>query len=204
MTKPCVLIIDDEANLVSSVAYGLGAHGFDGVGAGTGAEGLAVAEKRQPRAILLDQKLPDASGIDLIAPLRSLDNRVAIIMIFAHGDIPTAVEAVRRGAYDFVTKPFELDDLVGVLRSALSPGTARAGRAAPCRRCARHLPARAQAQAEARRHGLSGNRPLSRAQERNPLLYAIRAPKYTTVNNCISSGIGLACQLRRTSMTQIN
>ena len=130
MTKPCVLIIDDEANLVSSVAYGLGAHGFDGIGAGTGAEGLAVAEKRHPNAILLDQKLPDASGIDLIAPLRSLDDRVAIIMISAHGDIPTAVEAVRRGAYDFVTKPFELDDLIGVLRSALNPGGARVARAA--------------------------------------------------------------------------
>jgi two-component system, NtrC family, response regulator AtoC len=130
MTRPCVLIIDDEANLVSSVAYGLGAHGFDGIGAGTGAEGLAVAEKRHPNAILLDQKLPDASGIDLIAPLRSLDDRVAIIMISAHGDIPTAVEAVRRGAYDFVTKPFELDDLIGVLRSALNLGGARVARAA--------------------------------------------------------------------------
>lgn len=127
MTKPCVLIIDDEANLVSSVAYGLGAHGFNGIGAGTGAEGLAMAERRHPDAILLDQKLPDATGIDLIAPLRLLDDRVAIIMISAHGDIPTAVEAVRRGAYDFVTKPFELDDLVGVLRSALSPGSRRTG-----------------------------------------------------------------------------
>ena len=129
MTKPCVLIIDDEANLVSSVAYGLGAHGFDGIGAGTGAEGLAVAQRRHPNAILLDQKLPDILGIDLIAPLRSLDDRVAIIMISAHGDIPTAVEAVRRGAYDFVTKPFELDDLVGVLRSALVPTRLRSGHA---------------------------------------------------------------------------
>jgi two-component system response regulator AtoC len=144
MTKPCVLIIDDEANLVSSVAYGLGAHGFEGIGAGTGAEGLAVAEKRHPDAILLDQKLPDALGIDLIAPLRSLDDRVAIIMISAHGDIPTAVEAVRRGAYDFVTKPFELDDLVGVLRSALIPASARVGHAAR----PTHIPAPAAFQVE--------------------------------------------------------
>ena len=121
MTRPCVLIIDDEANLVTSVAYGLDAHGFHGIGAGTAAEGLDMAGKRQPRAILLDQKLPDGLGIDLIAPLRVLDETAPIIMISAHGDIPTAVEAVRRGAYDFVTKPFELDDLVGILRKALAP-----------------------------------------------------------------------------------
>ncbi|WP_088346804.1 MULTISPECIES: sigma-54 dependent transcriptional regulator [Rhodomicrobium] len=121
MTRPCVLIIDDEANLVSSVAYGLGAYGFNGIGAANAAEGLDLAGKRQPSAILLDQKLPDGLGIDLIAPLRALDETAPIIMISAHGDIPTAVEAVRRGAYDFVTKPFELDDLVGVLRRALAP-----------------------------------------------------------------------------------
>jgi DNA-binding NtrC family response regulator len=92
--------------------------------------------------VLLDQRLPDSPGIDLIAPIRSLDTAVPIVMISAHGDIPTAVEAVRRGAHDFVTKPFDLDDLAAALRSALardagSPrsaarGEAGARRAGPC------------------------------------------------------------------------
>jgi DNA-binding NtrC family response regulator len=125
MRQPRVLIVDDEANLVTSVAYGLRAHGFDSIGAATAAEGLALARERRPDAVLLDQKLPDTPGIDMIAPIRSLDAAVPIIMISAHGDIPTAVEAVRRGARDFVTKPFDLDDLAAALRTALARDVGR-------------------------------------------------------------------------------
>jgi DNA-binding NtrC family response regulator len=121
MTKPSVLIIDDEENFVASVAYGLTAHGFKSIGAGTSMDGLRSARTKLPSAVLLDQKLPDGDGIDLIRPLKTLDENLPIIMISAHGDIPTAVEAVRRGARDFIAKPFELDDLVGALRSALKP-----------------------------------------------------------------------------------
>ncbi len=121
MTRPSVLIIDDEENFAASVAYGLMAHGFEGYSAGSASDGLKTARTRQPNAVLLDQKLPDGAGIDLIAPLKALYGELPIIMISAHGDIPTAVEAVRRGARDFLAKPFELDDLVGALRTALSP-----------------------------------------------------------------------------------
>jgi DNA-binding NtrC family response regulator len=131
MSEKGVLIIDDEENFVASVTYGLAAYGFDGFGAGTAAAGLEAARRRRPHAVLLDQMLPDGLGIDLIAPLRALDEAPAIIMISAHGDIPTAVEAVRRGARDFIAKPFELDDLVSVLRSALAPLPAPAPLARP-------------------------------------------------------------------------
>jgi two-component system, NtrC family, response regulator AtoC len=129
--KPRVLIIDDEANLVSSVAYGLSIHGFESVTAATASEGLAQLREHRPQAVLLDQRLPDAAGIDIIMPIRSSDPNVAIVMISAHGDIPTAVEAVRRGAHDFVTKPFDLDDLAAVLRTALTPAGRRHTRPQP-------------------------------------------------------------------------
>ena len=128
MRRPRVLVVDDEANLVSSVVYGLGAYGFDCIGAATAAEGLALVRARRPEAVLLDQKLPDATGLDLIAPIRSADPGAAIVMISAHGDIPTAVEAVRRGAHDFITKPFDLDDLALVLRAALDPERGKRGK----------------------------------------------------------------------------
>ncbi len=129
MTGGRVLIIDDESNLVSSVVYGLQAHGFESLGAGTATEGLAMVRAHRPQAVLLDQKLPDAAGIDMIAPIRAADPGIAIVMISAHGDIPTAVEAVRRGAHDFVTKPFDLDEIAAVLRTALAPAGARKHRA---------------------------------------------------------------------------
>jgi DNA-binding NtrC family response regulator len=72
--------------------------------------------------VVLDQRLPDGLGVDLIAPIRALNRQTRIIMISAHGDIPTAVEAVRRGAVDFLAKPFDLDDFVTVLREASASG----------------------------------------------------------------------------------
>lgn len=118
MTKPRLLVIDDEANFVNSLIYGLSAHGIEAHGAMNAIEGLAVLRKRRPDIVLLDQQLPDGLGIDLIKPICTFDPSIRIVMISAHGDIPTAVEAVRRGAADFVSKPFDLEDVVSLVRTA--------------------------------------------------------------------------------------
>jgi DNA-binding NtrC family response regulator len=128
MTRPRVLVIDDEANFVSSLIYGLSAHGIDAHGAMSAAEGVAAARKYRPNILLLDQQLPDGIGTDLIKPIHSVDRSIRIVMISAHGDIPTAVEAVRRGAVDFVTKPFDLEDVVALVRGAGPPRPSRLDR----------------------------------------------------------------------------
>lgn len=114
MKQPQVLIIDDEPNFVSSMIFGLSAHGIPARGAASAAEGLREARARATDLVILDHKLPDDMGINLIPQLRA--GGADIVMVSAHGDIPTAVEAVKRGALDFLIKPFDLDDLVGVVQ----------------------------------------------------------------------------------------
>ncbi|KAB2916659.1 MAG: sigma-54-dependent Fis family transcriptional regulator [Hyphomicrobiaceae bacterium] len=128
MSGPRLLVIDDEVNLVASMLYGFAAHGFEAQGASSAADGLAALRACKPNLVLLDHKLPDAFGLDLIAPIHALDQDLPIVMISAHGDIPTAVEAVKRGALDFVSKPFDLEDLVGVVQAALHSKDGAKGR----------------------------------------------------------------------------
>lgn len=126
---PRVLVIDDEANFVASTVYGLTAHGIAARGATTAAGGLADLAVNRTDIVILDQRLPDGNGVDFIPEIRTANPDAKIVMISAHGDIPTAVEAVRRGALDFMTKPFDLDDLVTVIRQITAP--ADGGSASP-------------------------------------------------------------------------
>ncbi|HZZ83216.1 MAG TPA: sigma-54 dependent transcriptional regulator [Anaeromyxobacteraceae bacterium] len=116
---PSVLIIDDETSLVSSLSFALRADGYQAEGAGTGAEGLAAVERLRPDVVLLDLRLPDGSGLDWLERLRAAHAETPVIMISAHGETRSAVRAVKLGAFDYLTKPFELDDLFVTLRSAL-------------------------------------------------------------------------------------
>jgi DNA-binding NtrC family response regulator len=129
MKQPQVLIIDDEPNFVSSMIFGLSAHGIPARGAASAAEGLQEARARATDLVILDHKLPDDMGINLIPQLRA--GGADIVMVSAHGDIPTAVEAVKRGALDFLIKPFDLDDLVGVVRRSVRGAPALSSAPAP-------------------------------------------------------------------------
>ena len=114
-----ILIIDDETSLVRSLSFALEDEGHTVRGAGTGAEGLAAAAEFTPDLILLDLKLPDMSGLDVLEKLTAQKCDAQVIMISAHGDTRAAVKAVKLGAADYITKPFDLDDLSLTIRAAL-------------------------------------------------------------------------------------
>jgi len=114
-----ILIIDDEAALVNSLAFALRAEGHDVRGVGTAAEGLRVGEQPPPSLVLLDLRLPDGSGLEVLEKLLVLLPGVPVIMMSAHGDTRVAVKSVKLGAFDYLTKPFELDELFLTIRSAL-------------------------------------------------------------------------------------
>lgn len=114
-----ILIIDDETNLVRSLAFALEDEGHAVRGAGTGREGLAAVEAARPDLILLDLKLPDMSGLDVLEALKARQAEAQVIMISAHGDTRAAVRAVKLGAADYITKPFDLDDLSMTIRATL-------------------------------------------------------------------------------------
>ncbi|WP_199688109.1 sigma-54-dependent transcriptional regulator [Noviherbaspirillum sedimenti] len=114
-----ILIIDDESNLVRSLTFALEDEGHVVHGAGTAAAGLSAAAQLQPELILLDLKLPDMSGLEVLELLKAQQIAAQVIMISAHGDTRAAVKAVNLGAADYITKPFDLDDLSMTIRVIL-------------------------------------------------------------------------------------
>jgi DNA-binding NtrC family response regulator len=114
-----VLIIDDETALVNSLSFALRNDGYEVEGAATGADGLRALGERPPAVVLLDVRLPDGSGLEWLERIRAAHPEIPVVMISAHGDTRAAVRSVKMGAFDYLTKPFELDDLLITLRAAL-------------------------------------------------------------------------------------
>jgi two-component system response regulator HydG len=114
-----VLVIDDEEALRASVAKILSrlGHGVDT--AATATEGLALLSKQPYELVLTDFRLPDLDGLEVIARARALRPEAEIVLFTGFGSIPLAVQAIKRGAYDFVTKPFKRADLERVVARAL-------------------------------------------------------------------------------------
>jgi len=119
MRGPSVLVIDDEENLRASLSYGLKAHGIDSWGAKDATSGLAFLEQQVPDMAFVDLCLPDSQGLELLTTIKARHPALPVAMISAHGDIRVAVEAVKVGAVDFIAKPFELEDIVALIRKTL-------------------------------------------------------------------------------------
>lgn len=128
-----VLIIDDEEALVRSLSYALRAEGLKVGAAYSGEEGLALLADSARRCdiVLLDLGLPGLDGIATLDALRKLRPTLPVIMISAHGDTRAAVQAVKGGATDYLTKPFELDDLLATIQDALAVPDALDGEPVP-------------------------------------------------------------------------
>src|ERR1041384_4571311 len=110
MPKPRILVIDDEAPIRDSLKMTLEYEGYEFIGAATGQEGLALAEREAPDMVLLDIKMPGMDGMDVLTRLRAMNEALPIVMISAHGTTPPAVEAIKKGAIDFLEKPFDSTD----------------------------------------------------------------------------------------------
>src|SRR5213079_2648800 len=104
MPKSRILVIDDEAAIRDSLRMTLEYEGYEVLAAATGQEGLAVAERDAPDLVLLDVKM---DGIEVLERLRNMNEALPIVMISGHGTTTTAVEATKRGAVNFLDKPFE-------------------------------------------------------------------------------------------------
>src|SRR5215470_10248217 len=119
MPKPRILVIDDEGAIRDSLKMTLEYDGYEVVGAATGQEGLALAEREAPDLVLLDVKMPGMDGIEVLERLRNMNDQLPVIVISGHGTISTAVEATKKGAFDFVEKPFASEKILVSLRNAL-------------------------------------------------------------------------------------
>ncbi len=114
-----ILVIDDEPFITKSLKQHLEKENLEVLTAESGEEGLEVFRSEIPDIVLLDLNMPGMSGIETLEAMRKINNEVVIIIITAHGDIETAVSAIKLGAHDFVEKPFELDRISVLINKAM-------------------------------------------------------------------------------------
>jgi two-component system nitrogen regulation response regulator NtrX len=114
-----VLIVDDESSIRDSLRMVLEYEGLKVVEASSGDQGLQQVRRLQPDAVLLDIKMPELDGLQVLQLLRERGYEMPVIIITGHGDIETAIEATRKGAFDFFEKPLQRDRVLLSLRNAL-------------------------------------------------------------------------------------
>ena len=116
---PRILVIDDEASLRHALIRGLHRANYACVAAATGREGVDRFTQESFDAVLTDVRLPDISGLDVVAVLTEMDASVPVVVMTGYGTMDTALEAMRRGARDYVQKPFVVRDVAQTLGRAL-------------------------------------------------------------------------------------
>jgi two-component system, NtrC family, response regulator HydG len=114
-----VLIVDDEPRMADSIAVALRRRGHVCVVAGSGTEALARHAEQAADVVITDLKMPGMDGFELLENLAEAAPGVPVIVLTAHGDVPSAVDAMRRGAFHFLTKPFDNDELRSLVARAL-------------------------------------------------------------------------------------
>ncbi|MBW2395698.1 MAG: sigma-54-dependent Fis family transcriptional regulator [Deltaproteobacteria bacterium] len=108
---PSIVIIDDEHVLGRQIGRALETSGHEVQLAETGKDGIALVQDTDPDLVLLDLRLPDTSGLDVLEELRKRDPSLPVVLMTAYGSVSDAVEAMRRGAVDYLQKPLDLGEL---------------------------------------------------------------------------------------------
>jgi two-component system response regulator AtoC len=120
-----VLVVDDEENIRLVLRTLLKKHGYEVEVAEEGEGALAALESFDPDVILTDVRMPKMGGMDLLAALRAKQHPATVIVMSAYGNVDLAIEAMKAGAYDYVSKPFKPDEIVLALRKAEERETLR-------------------------------------------------------------------------------
>lgn len=110
--SPLLLIVEDDALLRERLARAFAARGFDVRQASDIAEAEAAAKHEAPELVVLDLRMPQGNGLDLIPKLLTVDPATKIVILTGYGSVATAIEAVRRGAVHYLTKPADADEIL--------------------------------------------------------------------------------------------
>jgi len=114
-----ILIADDELNMRLVLSAMLKKEGFEVSSASNGREALQILKSNKIAVVITDLKMPDMDGMELLTHISERYPEIPVVMITAHGTVATAVEALKKGALDYITKPFDLDDLKNVIYKAI-------------------------------------------------------------------------------------
>jgi two-component system response regulator HydG len=133
-----VLVVDDKEMMRDSVGSTLHRAGFTVVSAENGESALGLIATRRPDAVVTDLRMPGLSGLELLERIRGIDDELPVVIMTAYAEVESAVRAIKLGAFDYVTKPFEGDELVIAIKRAI--GHARLIRENALLRAASDLP----------------------------------------------------------------
>ncbi len=114
-----VLVVDDKEMMRDSVVVTLERAGFTVVSAADGAAALELVARKRPDAVVTDMRMPAMTGIELLEKVRAIDDELPVVLMTAFGTIETAVKAMKLGAFDYLTKPFEGDELIISIKRAI-------------------------------------------------------------------------------------
>ena len=118
MMSLTILIVDDEPLMRLSIVDALEAVGHDVCAAATGTEGIEEARRRDYDLVITDLRLPGADGLAVLKAAKEVRAQTEVVVITAHGSVETAVGAMKLGAFDYITKPFKMDELLLIVERA--------------------------------------------------------------------------------------
>jgi two-component system NtrC family response regulator len=116
---PAVLIVDDDAGTCETLSDVLRRHGYAVTSAASGRAALEAVSASPPRTAIVDIKLPDISGLELLRALRAIESCTEVVFITGHASLASAIQAINSGAFAYLTKPFEMEHLLATLAKAV-------------------------------------------------------------------------------------
>ena len=114
-----ILLIDDESSILKTLKIFLDGKGHTVYTAQTGNEGLSLYERHQPALVILDIRLPDRDGLDILRQIQDKESLAKVIMITAYQEMDTAIQAMKHGAFEYICKPLDIEELENAVERAL-------------------------------------------------------------------------------------
>jgi DNA-binding NtrC family response regulator len=115
-----ILIIDDNEDLQFNLSNIVEAEGYNVITAGEGKTAINIVKEKSPDLVLLDMRLPGMDGMVILEEIKKIENNIIVIMLTAFGEVKGAVKAMKLGAFDYLTKPFDNEELVIMIKKALN------------------------------------------------------------------------------------
>lgn len=122
-----VLLIDDEKAARESLKRVIEKEGFETFSAGSGQEGLDIFEEKRPEIVITDLKMPDMDGLEVLRAVKKISPQTEVVLLTAYGDYDTVIMALREGAFDYLKKPLDLNELLMILARYRQKSTALKG-----------------------------------------------------------------------------
>ncbi|MBW1791525.1 MAG: response regulator [Deltaproteobacteria bacterium] len=118
MDKIDILVVDDEEDFASALTARLELKGFNARAVTSGEEALPAIANSPPQVVILDLKMPDLGGLEVLEGIKSFSQDIEVIILTGHGSVANGIEGMERGAFDYIMKPVDLDEIISKINQA--------------------------------------------------------------------------------------